>query len=225
MQIEYFGVKLLKRKKSFKLVREEFALIDTKPSFLFVDTFAEDNAYEDETGQRYRKEWCLRYRELCLKNYDLNMKYFASLQKEEFNKEINKYLSIYKEFEEIYDLNTCAGVEGYYLLILDEYKQGYIGKSNNVKKRIMQHWSNVKSFDRVLLPFYGVETSCFSIDFFRAFDTTRIYVWKKEMREGIEEELVDNFPEKYRLNRIGGDVTSLLQAISTLNNRNLSDFL
>ncbi len=225
MQIEYFGVKLLKRKKSFKLVREEFALIDTKPSFPFVHRFAEDNAYEDEQGRKYRKEWCQKYRELCLKNYDLNMKYFASLNKEEFDKEVNEFLSVYKEFEEIQDLNKCAGVEGYYLLILDEYKQGYIGKSCDIKRRIMQHWANVKSFDRVLLPFYGAETSCFSIDFFRAFDTTRIYIWKKEIKEGIEMELVENFPKRFQLNRIGGDVTSLLKAVTTLNRRNFNESL
>jgi len=225
MRIEHFGVKVYKTKKSFKLVREEFAVIDTNPSLPVFQSFLDDDAYEDAHGKKYKKEWCQRYRELCLKNFDLNMKYFASLKKEDFDKEIDRFLSTYKDFESVDDLKKYDGVEGYYLLLLDEYKQGYIGKSMDVKRRIMQHWSNVKAFDRVLLPVYGVDTSCFSIDFFRACDTTRIYVWKREIREGIEAELVKNFPQEYRLNRIGGDITSLLEAVNTINSRNLNQFM
>ena len=63
------------------------------------------------------------------------------IEKEAFEK-FNKYLSSFvkrNRFKEIDDLKTVSGVEGIYLLVLDEYKQVYIGISTDIKKRIMQH--------------------------------------------------------------------------------------
>ena len=74
------------------------------------------------------------------------------------------------------------------MMVLDKYKQAYIGKSDNIEQRIRHHWSQNKSFDRTLFPMYAVEKSVFSIDFFRALDTTRIYVWKRGLWDGIERE-------------------------------------
>ena len=105
--------------------------------------------------------------------------------------------------------------------VLDRYKQVYIGKSNNVKRRIQQHWSNTKAFDRTLLPIYAVDTSIFSIDFFRALDTTRIFIWENELQDGLERELIEDFPQQYRTNRIGGDISTYIEAILTRNKRNL----
>ncbi len=217
--MEHFGVKLINRGKAFKLNREEFALIDTNPSLQFFPSLAEKNAYVDELGSCYSEEWCIEYRELCLKNYDLNMKYFSMLNKTTFDSSLSSFLKQYKEFNEITDLNDYVNVEGYYIMVLDEYKQVYIGKTDNVKKRIMQHWSKTKPFDRTLLPMYAYDTSCFSIDFFRALDTTRIFVWKKKVTNKLEEELIDNFPKQFCTNRIGGGVTNNIQALATINNR------
>jgi hypothetical protein len=68
---------------------------------------------------------------------------------------------------------------------------------------------------------YAWEKSTLSIDFFRALDTTRIYAWKKKISDGIEAELIRNFPTQFCTNRIGGDVTSALQAVGTMNTRSL----
>ena len=79
--MEYFGVKLIKKDKQFKLIRDEFALINTNPSLPFFSELSKKNAYVDEIGSAYREEWCNEYRELCLKNYDLNINFFLGLIK------------------------------------------------------------------------------------------------------------------------------------------------
>ena len=99
--MEYFGVKLIKRKYSFNLRREEFALINAKPSLPMFDSLIKRNAYIDETGTKYRKEWCEEYRKLCLQNFDLNMKYFSLLDREEFNIAICEFLKKYNGFNKI----------------------------------------------------------------------------------------------------------------------------
>ena len=106
-------------------------------------------------------------------------------------------------------------------MVLDEYKQVYIGKTTDIRKRIMQHWSRIKPFDRTLFPMYAYEKSGFSIDFFRALDTTRIFVWKKHIVEGLEEELIGNFPKSFCTNRIGGDVSNAIAILGKIKERNL----
>lgn len=217
--MEHFGVKLIDRGNGFRLTRKGFAQINTKPSLPYFESLAKRNAYTDEHGTAYSESWCAEYREICLKNFDRNMEYFSKLDKTAFDAALSSFLSKYKRFVEVSNLNDFNGVEGFYIMVLDEYKQAYIGKSEDIRKRIMQHWSKTKAFDRILFPMYAWEKSTFSIDFFRALDTTRIYVWKRKMSDGIEAELIKGFPTQFCTNRIGGDVTSALQAIGTLNTR------
>ena len=68
--MEHFGVKLIKRDKEFKLIRDEFATISTKPSLPFFSALAKENAYTDEMGSAYTEEWCKEYQKLCLKNFN-----------------------------------------------------------------------------------------------------------------------------------------------------------
>ena len=219
--VKHFGVNLIKKKYSFYLTREEFALINTKPSLPIFKELIDKNAYIDDIGSEYKKEWCEEYRELCLKNYDLNMKYFKSLNKTDFENAITNFLNKYKGFRSVENLSDFDGICGYYIMVLDKYKQVYIGKSENIKRRILSHWSSTKAFDRTLFPMYAVETSCFSIDFFRALDTTRIFVWERELSDRIESKLVKDFPKKYCTNHIGGDASTAIEALITLNMRNL----
>lgn len=219
--MEHFGIKLTKRKYSFVLKRDEFALINTKPSLPIFKSLVERNAYTDSNGNEYRMEWCEEYRELCLKNYDLNMEYFKRLDRTGFDYAIAQFLKRHKKFQEIGNLYECDNVSGYYMMVLDEYKQVYIGKSEDMKKRIQSHWTKTKAFDRTLFPMYAVNSSCFSIDFFRALDTTRIFVWKRELVDGVEQKLIDDFPQLYCSNRIGGDITLAIEALETINKRHL----
>lgn len=164
--MEHFGIKLTCKGKTHKLARDEFAIINTKPSLPFYESLAEKNAYADDNGSIYSEAWCAEYRELCLRNYDLNMEYFSKLDKAAFDKALSSFLSHYKRFIEVTNLTDFAGTEGFYIMVLDEYKQVYIGKTKDIKKRIMQHWSKTKPFDRTLFPMYSWDKSTFSIDFF-----------------------------------------------------------
>ena len=123
----------------------------------------------------YTDEKCKKLQESALKNFDVNMLYFKSLDKEKFNAEIDTFLKKHPSFEVVDDLRKYKTAIGVYILILDEYKQIYIGISrskNGIKGRIQAHWSNIMPLDRLI---WGREEySMLSIDSFRAFDTTRI---------------------------------------------------
>ena len=105
------------------------------------------------------------------------------------------------------DLNKWEGKQGLYVMVLDEFKQAYIGVTSSdggIKARIRQHWSSSKAFDRLL---WGrVDESIISIDSFRALDTTRIYAAKVRNPLSLENKVIDSLPSKFVLNRvIGGD--------------------
>lgn len=220
-KVEHFGLCLQKVKYSHRLIRDEFALINTRPSIGFSKRLASIGAYTDESGSEYTQQWCEEYRQLCLQNFDLNMQYFNSLDKNDFNNAIDLFLKTHRGFKKIDNLCDYDDISGYYMMVLDEYKQVYIGKSDNIKNRIRRHWTNVKRFDTILFPLCAVKQSCFSIDFFRVLDTTRIYVWSKKLKNGIEDELMKDFPKQYLTNRIGGDITDKFEAFFTSNKRNL----
>ena len=127
-----------------------------------------------------------------------------SLSTEEFEKELNTFIKKAKKLKQIFDLNDCDYMEGIYVMVLDKYKQVYIGQSTNIKKRIMTHWSKTKQFDRLL--FGSVEKSVLSIDSFGALDTTRIFVYPTYDIYKEEEKLVKAMNSKYMLNRTGGGI-------------------
>ena len=80
-------------------------------------------------------------------NYELNMKYFNSLDNKEFNNYLSDFMSKNK-FKEVFNLKEYRRVPGIYVLVLDKYKQAYIGISdsaNGIKGRILQHWSRKKN--------------------------------------------------------------------------------
>lgn len=215
----HFNVIIQQRKYSLKLQRDEFAPISAKPSLPPFKKLINEGAYIDDSYAEYSIEWCEKYRKLCLENYDLNMAYFNSLNAEEFKVELDHYIKRNRGFKEIFDLNKFDGVSGYYIMVIGEYKQVYIGKAVDIKRRIRQHWNKTKPLDRTLFPMYNVEGSVFSIDFFRALDTTQIFIWKKALSDGLERRLINDFPSKFLCNRIGGDVTNCLEALATKNIR------
>lgn len=147
-----------------------------------------------------------KYEKDCLKNYDLNMKFFSKLQSEEFNKELNNFLKNHKEFHQIEDLNETKKQSGYYIMVLDEYKQIYIGTSNSsIYDRIRRHMSSKQDYDRLL--FGTVHTSRLSINSFRPLDTTRIYCYYTNETFINEDRYIDELSDKFILNRtIGGQL-------------------
>lgn len=188
--ITYFGVNLKDSKYGFEISKDNFAIINNKSSI--------------NTGQIYSDEWCQEHYERCLKNYSINMRYFSSLSEIDFNTALSNFLKKHKKFIEVSDLNNYQNVSGYYLLVLGKYHQVYIGTSQNIKIRIMSHWSKIKQFDRVL--FGSIENSILSIDCFRALDTTRIFVFNTHEILTFEDRYINDFPSKYLLNRTVGGI-------------------
>ena len=110
-------------------------------------------------------------------NYDLNMRFFDSLSDKKFNRHLSAQCRKHR-MKECVDLNELDGVSGVYIMVLDDYKQVYIGQSKNIKKRIVTgHWARTKSLERLI--FGDVCTSVISIDSFGALDTTRVFLQKR----------------------------------------------
>lgn len=139
-------------------------------------------------------------------NYELNMKYFNSLDYNEFNQYINTFMKKNK-FVEVKDLKQYIGKKGIYVLILDEYKQVYLGLTDRgIKERIKDHWNAKKEPERLI--FGQAFNSILSIDSFGALDTTRIFVKLDSPLYEIEYKMVDEFDKRYLLNRTMGGIGS-----------------
>lgn len=138
-------------------------------------------------------------------NYDLNMMYFKSLDYDKFDKYISKKIKKFK-FIECKDLSEAENVCGIYILVLDKYKQIYIGQSENIKKRIISHWTKYKSLERLI--FGDVVTSIISIDSFGPLDTTRIFYLETNNLYKQEAKIISKFDNRYLLNRTIGGIGS-----------------
>ena len=203
-------------------VAMEFIKTHKRPPLLCPKCYYEiPNKYFEDT-EHYTDEFVESHYKRCMENFDLNMAFFSKLDNEKFNKCLDKFIDKYK-FIEIDDLEKVNGCNGVYILVLDKYKQVYIGvsySSKGIKNRILQHWSKKKEFGRLLNG--DVETSILSIDSFGALDTTRIFYkpldWSYGMYE-YEEKLVSSFKSDYRLNRVAGGIND--EENSTIRNMKL----
>lgn len=249
----HFGIFIDSNKKYLKINREEYARIDkknhslsiSKKEYQIMKSYAHssekilqewsksyfDNyleTYEDNTLTTYTDKCCIKHQKDCLINYDLNMNFFKKIDYRDFEKMISNLRKKFKTLKEIKDLSGYEKKGGIYILILDEYKQIYIGQSKDIKKRILQHWTQRKEFFKLI--FGKVETSVLSIDSFGALDTTRILICETEdlyEQLRLEEKIVNYVPKEYLLNRTkGGDRGFSLNEIAvntlgTMNKRKL----
>ena len=146
--------------------------------------------------------------EKVMTRFVLNMRYFKSLSWDKFNEELSKFV-ISNKFYRIYDLNSVEDIAGYYVMVLDEYCQIYIGVSSHrqgIKERVPQHWRKQISLDRL----GDGNSGSLAIGSFRALDTTRIFVCPDDeytffedytLNEYLEGRLVAKFPVDYCLNQ------------------------
>ena len=155
-------------------------------------------------GKVYSQSWCDKKLKDVKQNFELNMKYFNSLSNDEFNTALNMGLKKIKNFHEVTDLTTFWNKPGYYILVLDNYKQIYVGTTYNLTKRIKEHWLKKKPFDRLIFPANAVTTSLISIDAFKALDTTRIFIYQTKNIYSHEDNYISVFPAKFILNRVNG---------------------
>ena len=234
-KIQHFGV-WIKKTPTMQINRESYAPIDKisstwsprigelrKSSYETVEK--RKQYYDDDECKIYSDEWCEKHREKCLKNYDLNMAFFQTLKQEDFEKALSKLLKSNKKIREVLDLDSCKGISGIYIMVLDGYKQMYIGQASDIKRRILKHWSTKKPFDRLI--FGRVDNSILSIDSFGALDTTRIFVLETYALDVSEKMAVGKIPGIYKLNRIGGgrptDVFYTLEVLANTNHRKLTN--
>lgn len=210
-RVKHFGETLRASKYSYRLKRAEYALISRKPTakrpryeYSAEEWEAEAWAFEDEAHTRFSDEFCEDRRQAALENFDLNMAFFKQLSGRGFLDALNGMLTKHESLQPVNDLREWAGVEGVYIMVLDRYKQAYIGQAEDIRGRIKRHWSGTKQFDRLI--FGHKETSVLSIDSFRALDTSRIFAVKTKRRWELERRLVDDYQPDFLLNRVpGGD--------------------
>lgn len=171
-----------------------------------------DQFYEDPEHRIYTDAWCEEMQAQALANFDLNMAHFASLAPGEFEAALQSAVASQRGMVEVTDLRKWDGVAGLYIMVLDEYRQAYVGATDasvGVLKRIKQHWTGTKSLDRLI--WGDRQTSSLSIDSFRALDTTRIFALKTTRSFTGENPLLEQFPPEFMLNRVPGgrDVAKL----------------
>ena len=183
----------------------------------------------------YNEEFIKRNKEAILKNLNLNLKFYTELDSEEFNKNLDKVLKLKKNngLKKVTDLKEYIGKKGIYIMVLDKYKQIYIGQSKrDVVERIINHWKRKVEFENLLIG--KVKESKLSIDTFGMLDTTRIYIEdidplyynNSEKIDKREEYLINSIPEQYLINKVGGGlrldgIDSLKSFIDTYKKRKL----
>lgn len=216
--VEHLGELIRPGKYGHRLTREMYALVNkTSSTKLPREMYSDDRwaalawAYEDEDHTILSDEYCLRQREAALENFDLNMAFFSQIPQADFEDALQEMLRKNKRMRQVTDLKTLDDEWGVYVLVLDDYRQAYIGQAWDMRKRIKRHWAGTKQFDRLL--WGGVEESVMSIDAFRALDTTRIFAVKTINYDTLETRLVKSFPPDYLLNRIGGGAMSGLRGL------------
>lgn len=186
MEILHFGKKIIKHQSNF--INKDFYLLSKRE---YMEGWKEEH---------YIKQ--LIYADF---NYDLNMMFFDSLNFDKFNDYLDKKIKKYK-FKQCFDLKEVGKKSGVYMLVLDEYKQVYIGQTKNIRQRILRHWGDWKTLERLI---YGdLLSSIISIDSFGPLDTTRIYYFETYDRYEIEEKIIDEFDRKYLINRTKGGIGS-----------------
>jgi hypothetical protein len=220
----HFGLEVRSgRKYGLRIDRDTYAVINKRSSFYWKrevnprlwDAIAED--YEDEDHRFLTDEWCERQREDALANFDLNMAYFASLDTTEFNDAVDSAVAAQRGMHVVHDLNEWKGKRGLYVMVLDRFRQVYVGVTESeggVLKRIQQHWTQSKQFDRLL--WGGVNESILSIDSFRALDTTRIFAARVRDPFALEHKVIESLPSKFVLNRTFGGRGNLVGFASAL---------
>lgn len=171
---------------------------------------------QEEKFPYHIDEVCEKLQKDALYNFDLNMAFYEKLDRNEFNKEIEHFLSVNPKFVEVKDLSKYENDTGIYIMVIDEYKRIYVGQtSKSIKKRIQAHWCATKTLDRLI--FGGIDKSILSIDSFRHLDTTRIFVCTDINEDDLDSEefnLTENaFSPEFLTNRIDGGGHSFLEAI------------
>ena len=183
--MKHFGINIVGTELDNRLNEDNFSILGIK---------------EETKYPHYKTAYSWRQPENML-IYDLNMRYFKNLDSKKFNKFLSKFI-IDNGFVEIKNLGEAKKMTGIYIMVLDDYKQVYIGQAVDIKSRIMKHWRRQIPFRNISQ--YGAYNSKIAIDSFRALDTTRIYVLEceKDKLTELEIKYINNYREEYLCNII-----------------------
>lgn len=107
-------------------------------------------AYRDAVHAEHSDMYLLVQRDRALRNFDLSIRFFETLDRSGFDESLEQLLGKAKYLKPVERLADWAGADGAYVMIFDDYKQLYVGQSSDIRKRIRAHWSGRKSFDRLL---------------------------------------------------------------------------
>lgn len=218
MPLDHLGERVSTGKYGLRLTRETYAIPNPRHSPGYTReshpehwaTMHRSGIYADDEHRTYTPEFMERWRALALQNFDLNMSFFERIPHPVFDEAIAALLQQVPSLRLVTDLKTLDVREGVYVMVLDAYRQVYVGQAIDLRKRIRGHWSGNKPFGRLLL---GVpEESILSIDSFRALDTTRVFAAVTARADALERRIVAQFPRDLILNRIvGGSMESSFQ--------------
>ena len=115
---------------------------------------------------------------------------------EGLERELKKLMKQFPEIKEIRNLNDYKKKTGIYIMVLNGYNTLYIGQAEDIRQRIMRHWSRADYFTGT------------GIDLYKALDTTRIFVLECESKKlnPIENKMTSLCDKNYSFNVLtGGD--------------------
>lgn len=219
--VVHFGERLRASKFGHSMTREMYAYPNRSPHSRRRREEMPDGlwegvswAYADEEHTELSDVFLVTQRDAALVNFDMSLRYFASLDPGEFELALERVLAAGNGFTPVQSLVDWDGVEGVYVMVFDEYRQFYVGQSGDLRKRIKGHWSKRKSFDRVL--FGGPYDSILAVDELRALDTTRIYALATADPFDVERRTEAAADRRFCLNRMMGGEPDSAAAIATL---------
>jgi hypothetical protein len=143
---EHFGEKLRRSKFGHRMTRGMYAYPNRSPHRKFDRSELSEDlwegtawAYRDEGHTQHSDRYLLVQRDRALMNFDLSMRYFKSLDQDEFEQALQHVLAKGRTFKPVESLQHWNEVAGAYIMVFDDYRQFYIGKSEDIRKRIRQH--------------------------------------------------------------------------------------
>jgi hypothetical protein len=229
MSSEHFGEQLRGSKFGHKMIRELYAYPNRKPKERLTRERAGEElwrgtawSYRDDEHTQHSDAYLLWQRDAALVNFDLSMRYFASLAAEEFEEALGHVLAKGRTFKPVQSLQDWDGVAGGYIMVFDEYRQFYVGKAEDIRQRIKRHWGGRKYFDRLIFP--NKYESVFPVDELRAMDTTRIFAARSTDPYAVEQRAEKAADQRFCLNRMpGGSASPMTLMLAAINPRSRSN--
>lgn len=146
LNVEHFGELIRPGKYGHRLTREMYALANKKSSARISEHMLTEELrtllaphFEDAGFTIRTDEYCRQQRRDALENFDLNMAFFAQIPRLDFEEALTEMLGKNKALRPVTHLMSYDGDEGLYVMVLDEYRQAYIGQASDVRRRIKAH--------------------------------------------------------------------------------------